>query len=124
MSFDYSDLAQTAIDLITEFGKPVTLIRQSTDPADPQKPWRANSPAEVQTPVNTCIIPIRETGIVPQTTLQREATSVAYVAAQGNGDVRGTHFLDESNDVRWRVLDIETYAPGPTPLLHVLFLVR
>jgi hypothetical protein len=124
MAFDYSELAQTALDLVSEFGKPVTLIRQSTDPADPQKPWRANDPVEKETEVDACIIPIKESGIIPQTTLQRDATSVAYVAASGNGDVRGTHFLDESKDNRWRVLDIETFAPGPTPLLHVLFLVR
>lgn len=124
MPFDYSELAKVALSLVAEFGKSVTLIRQSTDPADPQKPWRANSPVANETTVNAAIIPIRESVIVPQTALQRNATSVAYIASQGSGDVRGTHFLDESADVRWRVLDIETYAPGPTPLLHVLFLVR
>ena len=124
MAFDYSELAQVALDLVAEFGKSVTLIRQSTDPLDPAKPWRANDQVETQTIVEAVIVPIRDSGIIPQTALQRDATSVAYVAASGNGDVRGTHFLDESSSFRWRVLTIDTYAPGPIPLLHVLFMAR
>jgi hypothetical protein len=124
MAFDYLELSQTAVDLLSEFGKSVTLVAQSTSAADPQKPWRGNDAAEKETIVFGVIIPIKESGVEPQTMLQRDATAVCYVASQGNGEVRGNHFLDESLDTRWRILDIVTYAPGPTPLMHVLFIAR
>ena len=124
MAFDYSQLAGIAANLVAEFGKSVNLIKQSDLPADPQKPWKGNDQIEAITAVKAVIIPIEERNIPLQNTLQRTANSVAYVAGQGNGDVRGVHFLDESVDVRWRVVDITTYGPGSTSLLHILFLAR
>lgn len=124
MAFDYSELAQTALDLVAESGKSVTLVKQSSEPADPQKPWKGNDTVSVETEVSAVIVPISETTITPANALQRDATSVAYVAALSGVDARGVHFLDESLDIRWRVVDVITYAPGSTTLLYILFLVR
>ena len=124
MPFDYSQLVSVAKSLVLDFGKTVNLIKQSTQPADPQKPWRGNDQIETITPVNAVIIPIEERTIELQNALQRTASSVAYVASVDGFDVRGVHFLDESVDVRWRVVDITTYSPGSSTLLYALFLAR
>ncbi len=39
MAFDYSSLLATALLLITDFGRAVTLRRESDTPADPTRPW-------------------------------------------------------------------------------------
>jgi len=40
-TFDYSTLLETAQSLISQFGRTVTLVRQSDVPADPLRPWGA-----------------------------------------------------------------------------------
>lgn len=39
MAFDYSGLLGVADRLITDFGRPITLRRNSRMPANPSKPW-------------------------------------------------------------------------------------
>lgn len=52
MAFDYSGVAATAVTLIEQFGRQVTLVQLDSTPADSGKPWRGASDPEA-TPDNT-----------------------------------------------------------------------
>jgi len=49
LAFDYSGLLAVADTLITDFGRPITLRRNSRTAADPAKPWAEPASADIDT---------------------------------------------------------------------------
>jgi len=124
VAFDYAELAQSAVDLITDFGKSVTLVKQNRAGADVTKPWQGPNATEVTFTTIGVVVPVQESIITPQTVQLLNATHIAYVYPDNTYDVRDTTYLQLADGTRLRVLRVDTYEPGTTTLLHVMHLSR
>jgi hypothetical protein len=129
MAFDYAELATTAQELVTEFGKGVTLRRLNATPPDPQTPWLP--PADPRAGATTLAV----MGVFAEpSSLQnlggpnaqlvdwvKRASQIAIIAHPD--DISTFSELVDGSEV-WRVVGCSTLNPGGTRLLHFLGLSR
>ena len=123
MAFDYAPLAATAFELVTEFGRPVTLRRLATTPPDPDKPWlgpvdpRAAPAATLQ--VSAAFVDpssARDLGLDAQITdWLKRAQQIAIIAS--SEDLNNYSEMLDGADV-WRVVGVSTQRPAATALIH------
>jgi hypothetical protein len=129
LAFDYSGLAATAQELVTEFGKAVTLRRLDTVPPNPSEPWvppadpRAGATTLAVTAVFVEPSSLQNLG-GPNTQLDdwvRRSQQIAIVAAPE--DLSSFSELIDGADL-WRVVGCSTLNPGGTRILHYVGLAR
>lgn len=129
MPFDYIPIAAVALDLVTEFGKPVTLRRLDTTPPDPDMPWRG--PVDPRaTPAATLEVsaflkePPTGTALGGPASIRdwvKRAQKIAIIA--GQDDLSVFSELVDGSDV-WRVVGSATLNPGGTRLITYLGVAR
>jgi hypothetical protein len=130
MAFDYGPIAAKALELVTRFGRPVTLRRLNVTPPDVTKPWRA--PADPRA--------------VPEATLAVDAVMCEPSSLQNLGGPNAelhdwvkrssqiaivAHASDLSDYSElvdgaetWRIQGVSTLNPGGTRLLHFVGVAR
>lgn len=140
MAFDYGEVAATAQELVTEFGRSVTLRRLNALPPDPAQPWvpaaDPREPAEFvpggseQTFAELAVTAVF---VEPSSLAQlggpnaqlvdwvKRAQQVGIIAHPD--DISTFSELVDGADV-WRVVGCSTLNPGGTRLLHFLGCAR
>lgn len=129
-SFDYTDVAQTAIDMVAEFGRTITLIQLSASPADPTMPWRgATDPRGVPVASKTCLavfvdpFSLRALGLtnVADDFLKR-ANQIAVIAT--SEDLAPYNEVVDADGSRWRVTFVHMLKPAAQNLLAYVGVTR
>lgn len=133
MSFDYSALAQTVVDLINEFGRPVTILRYDQAAADPTKPWAgpADPRATPNFQLNTVGVYVSVGGaekygfMITDQDLIPRVKEVLLIPPQ----IGGTEDLSTMNEVvdggvRYNVVTADKLRPGDTTMLYYLAVGR
>jgi hypothetical protein len=130
MAFNYAELAATALELVTEFGKVVSLRRLDTTPPDADMPWRGPVNPRA-TPAATLSVPAT---MVEPSSLQTlgvnvtlidwlpRAQQIAIIA--DTGDLSAFNELVDTDSSVWRVVGVSALNPGGTRLLHYVGLSR
>lgn len=130
MAFDYLPILATAQELVTEFGKAVSLRRLNSTPPDPSMPWLPPAdpravPAETLAVDAVFIEPssLRTLGLNAKLVdwLPR-AQQIAVVAS--SADLGGFSELVDTDTSIWRVVGLSTLNPGGTRLLHYVGVSR
>lgn len=128
-TFDYASVLQTAQELVTEFGKAVTLRRLNATPPDPDMPWRGPAdpravPAETLA-VDAVFVEPSSQQMLGVNTQQldwlKRAQQLAIVAS--SADLSVFQELVDGSDA-WRVVGVSTLNPGGTRLLHYVGVSR
>lgn len=130
MTFDYAAIAQTALELVTEFGKAITLRRLDTTPPDADMPWRG--------PVDPRATPAEELDVaavmVEPSSLQTlgvnvklidwlpRAQQIAIIAS--TSDLSAFSELVDTDTSVWRCVGVSALNPAGTRLLHYVGVTR
>lgn len=114
----YADLSQTALDLITEFGRDVQHAPAGTVDIVPGESWRGVQPA---TPTTIRAAIFDATVADRQTFPDLDFTKTALVAAQGLSPIPAVE--DQLIDDRsYRIVRVVETRPGSVALLYTLLL--
>lgn len=114
MAFDYTELAQVAEDLITEFGRPLVVVKVSEAAPDPSTPHLPPPTNETRTNVTGVIVKPKHEEV--EGTSFADASRIAVVAGTA-GALEGVEWLEDGAD-RYRVVAHEPIQPGDTLLAH------
>ena len=135
MAINYAKAARTALKLLTENGRPVTLVKYDTEPDDPNRPWRG---AEGNTTITATAVftdPVSEKDLGTAEVLGdfhsvKQGQQIAFLAASENLDANGTPIdlteYDQMIDggLAYRMIEIHKLGPGETPLMYEVRLER
>lgn len=128
-AFDYSALAAKALELVTRFGRAVTLRRLNTTPPDPLKPWRGPADARAGAFSMAVSAVFVEPSSLQQLGLNADlvdwvakSQNVAIVAAPQ--DLRDFSELLDTDASVWRITGVSTLQPAADRLLHFLGVAR
>lgn len=130
-TFDYSELAQTCIEMIAEFGRTCTIIAFNRTPADNAKPWEG--PGEPRTSPSFseagsfCFVNAKSLTDLGFTLDTEEArTAEAYCLAASADFAADVENADELLDgsQRWKICYFDQLKPAETALIFVLALKR
>lgn len=122
MAFDYSTIAATGLRLISEYGKSIT-VKRVNRVFDTDKPWKKDTSSAAEQPdTDHTVMGViadfnhREVdGEIIQTGDRR-----LLVAAQGLAFEFDLRDLIVDGSDQWRIVNINTVAPGATTLLYDL----
>jgi hypothetical protein len=128
-AFDYSALAAKAQELVTRFGRAVTLRRLNVTPPDPAKPWRGPADARAGAFTLTVSAVFVEPSSLQQLGLNADlvdwvakSQNVAIVAAPQ--DLRDFSELLDTDSSVWRITGVSTLQPAADRLLHFVGVAR
>lgn len=135
MAINYAKAQATALRLLTENGRPVTLVKFSTMPSDLNKPWKGSTGQPVSTLTVTAVFtdPVSEKDlgaaeIVMETV--KSGKKIAFIAAAENLDSEGEPIdLTEYHQMidgglTYMMAEIHILSPGPIPLMYEVRLER
>lgn len=117
----YTKVAEKASQIITKFGRQVTLVAESRTPADPTKPWESPSPAEVTFELYGAFVPpntVRQFGITAlglgtEFSDLMEMSEQVVILNNGNEDIRKYRIIrDSSDNADWGIIGIQQLKPG------------
>lgn len=119
--FDYSDLVASADELIQEFGRQVTFVKQSTTAFDATKPWRKeNTTTDVTlTDVWAALVPYESEDDKDSV---RFGIKMCLVSGSSFPDNNGEAFdlLIEEDGAQWHLHDAQVVNPGGTRVLYII----
>lgn len=116
MSF-YSDLVDIASNLLTEFGKPVT-VRQEKSDTDKTNPWEGKTD-DVQT-YSTVAVFDKFFSKYFDKALVEKGDLFAYVPSKGEGfEIKLKDFIVEGS-TKYSIVNLEKIEPGPTNIMYIL----
>lgn len=118
MSQFYTEMQGVADDLITRFGRDITLIKEDRTASNTAQPWRGNADSNDVSVVVKGAITSFEDNQVDGDVIRRSdlACFVGNVVGQ---DVSTFDFvLDEGK--RYKIIDVVTYRPGPLTVAYRL----
>lgn len=138
MAINYAKASRVALKLLTENGRLVTLVKYSTEAADPNRPWRGPEgiPDSKLTVTAVFTDPVSEKDLGAAEVLIGDSSSVksgyriAFMAATENLDSSGNPVdlteYDQMIDggLAYRMVQIHTLAPGDFPLMYEVRLER
>ena len=134
MSALTEELADLAVELITEEGRPIT-IRQKNKTPDPAQPWKLTATTVTDQPA---------VGAFFENMFSDLEIALAQVlgapeGARSNMSQKGTRCLIPARDLAfevvaantivdgtftWEIIDVEKIAPGTVPVLYICTLGR
>jgi hypothetical protein len=131
LAFDYSGLLLVADTLITNFGRPITLRRNSRTPDDSNKPWaiRSDSAEDIQAiaAIGVWIGSKSETfdsvtaGVgVGLSNVQQKSSRVLIQALDTLPEEMGREWKVDDGDQTYEVLSAQPVKPGATLLYYDL----
>lgn len=132
MAFDYSDIADFAVEMVAEYGRTVTFVELGDVAADPLKPWRgAGATSARAAPASTLAVmavfvePASIDVLGKEATVQdfvKRSTKIALVAT----GVSMSPFEEviDADGSRWKIQGFSELTPGDTTLLYFVGLAR
>ena len=120
MAFDYSGLVETALELIDDFGRSVTLTKKGATSTTPGKPWEGGTdddPTEV--PVSAVFTEIGDT--FRDDDRVRSTDQLCLIAASALGAVEpvsGDKITDEGKV--HAVVAVKPIKPGPVGIVFMI----
>lgn len=122
MTYDYSNVATKAVDLVKKFGRSVTLVKYSTAIDDTAKPWRGTSTPRQATEVPTSGLSVQpssasQLGITTMSMELIKRLDAIFIVAGGTVDLSKFDEIKDGNIV-WKIEESETLKPGDTTLLY------
>lgn len=134
MGINYAKAQATALRLLTENGRPVTLVKFATDPDDPDRPWLGSSESEELTVTAVFTDPVSEKDLGSAEIVMegghKSGEKIAFIAASenldGDGDPIDLTEYDQLIDdgLTYKMVEIHTLSPGPIPLMYEVRLER
>ena len=126
---NYTKLAATALRLVENAGRAITLVKFHTTPGNASKPWLgATSPRGANaTQLNTTgvfVEPSSATSLGMSTEISdllKRSEQVIIVAS--TSDLSQYHEVID-NSIRWKIEGMEKLAPGATTLLYFIGVKR
>lgn len=127
MAFDYSEIIEVAKELIEEFGREVTLIREAQAAADPNKPWEGPADGgETEVTLYSVVVPPNQVRIFGLSALGQATEFVDLMAMSeyihiifpGTHDVRKFTHVDDGE--RFSITGAQVLKPGNDQLLAYL----
>lgn len=121
---DYVRLQATALRLINENGRAITLVRKSRTPADANEPWNGPTGMDTSLSLVGVFVPpnsVREFGLpalgegTEYVDMLRFSQQIVIVAPQAN-DVRGYEIVRDRS-VDWGILATQVLRPGDLTML-------
>ena len=141
MPISYEKAARTALRMLTENGRPVTLVKINRDPADPSLPW--DGPGLKQHTTITAhaafLDPVSEKDLGSMEKRGREGYTdnitrgmkIGFIAAQENLDANGNPVdlrqfdrLIDTDGRAYTMDEIHLLSPGGTELIYEVRVVR
>lgn len=136
MAVDYQKAAATALRLINENGRAVTLVKLGQVAADPAKPWRANPNNRVtpqaEQPATGVFVPASGSALgflSEDNEMVKQSEQILLVAAAGVVGYKVEDFNevvdpDDAIDTRWRITGVELLKPGAVRILYAIGVKR
>ena len=134
MAINYEKAARTALRLLSENGRTVTLVKLSTEAYDENMPWYGSQelPDEQLTCTAVFVDPVSEKDLgaaemltnVGNETSVKTGMKIAFIAATENLDANGNPVnLENYNRMidggySYRMTEIHTLSPGGSPLIY------
>jgi hypothetical protein len=130
MAFNYTKAQRTALRLLTENGRAVTLVKYSTESADPNRPWRGAEGIPDTTITVTAVFtdPVSEKDLGSAEVMSqggiKRGEQIAFMAASENLDANGVPLdltlYDQMIDGgrAYTMVEIHTLSPGGVPLMY------
>lgn len=121
---DYEEIRQIAQELVTEWGRTVTLVRPSETPVDATRPWIGNIdddftlvvPAIQVLPNQVRIFGLSALGESGKLDELMQISQLIYVVFQGEVDLRQFTFLLDGG-VRYNINSTQALKPANVTLL-------
>ena len=134
MGINYTKSQAVALRLLTENGRPVTLLKFSTSPDDLNKPWKGSTGLETLTVTAVFTDPVSEKDLGAAEIVMegghKSGKKIAFIAAGENLDANGAPIdLAEYDQLidggrTYKMEEIHTLAPGNIPLMYEVRLAR
>ena len=135
MPINYAKAQATALRLLTDNGRTVTLVKYDTDPDDPNKPWKGAEGVTTITATAVFTDPVSEKDLGSSEAIGdvhsvKQGQQIAFLAASENLDENGLPVdLSEYDQLidrglAYRMIEIHTLSPGATALMYEVRLER
>lgn len=124
MAYDYTDDVAFALEMVAEFGRPVSFVKVSSVPGDADKPLHGPTAEPVTVPdIPAAFVEPSSVIRLGQSTDQRpglwkETTQIALVAPVAGHDLATFTKLLDSDGTGWKIEHVEAFKPGDTLLLY------
>lgn len=117
---NFSKLQATATRLIRKNGRAVTVVRASTNPKDPEKPWRGNQCVDTELPTFAAIVDYQERDIDGERIRRGDRRALIEVPKDSDGNEIDLRFFDRLDDrgERWRMMNIQKIEPANTTVVY------
>lgn len=124
MAYDYSDDIAFAVEMVAEYGRPITLTKVARD-VDAANPL--GTPAAVDTVVaDIPAVFVYPSGLVnlglsvKSRELMKQSEQIAIIAADGANSFDQFTTITDQDGSEWAVMRCEVFKPGPVPVLYYL----
>lgn len=119
MAFDYSNLIETASDLIAQFGRDLTLYKVTETPSNTSKPWRGNATTLTKLALKGVFYSYQEKEV------DNEQIKVGdqKVVVQTTSDIRNYSYLISENE-RWDIVNVMQTRPGSDTVVYTIQIRR
>ena len=134
MGINYAKAQATALRLLTENGRPVTLVKFNTIPDDLNMPWLGSTGKSTLTVTAVFTDPVSEKDLGAAEIVMegghKSGEKIAFIAAGENLDTDGNPIdLTEYDQVidgglTYKMAEIHTLSPGGVPLMYEVRLER
>lgn len=120
----YTDEIQTVLELIAEYGKPVTWRQLAVDPEENvSEPWKQTDIDPIEYSVNIVFLPVNRIGFESLRPIQSApdvvlGNTIGYMGAYSFEPAKKDLIVDGSRTLRIR--NITTIAPDGTPILYII----
>lgn len=124
MAYNYSDDVAFAVEMIAEYGRAVTFVKQLSAPANATKPLHGPAAAPVVlSGIMAAFVEPSSVIRLGQSTdqkpgLWKETTQIALVAPVAGHDLTTFTTLTDSDGTGWKIEHVEAFKPGDTLLLY------
>jgi hypothetical protein len=124
MAYDYSDDIAFAVEMVAEYGRPITLTKVTRD-VDAANPL--GTPAAADTVVaDIPAVFVYPSGLVnlglsvKSRELMKQSEQIAIIAADGATAFDQFTTITDQDGSEWAVMNCEVFKPGPVPVLYYL----
>lgn len=122
MSAFYTEMATVALELITEFGRSATAVKELAEAEDAAKPWRGTDDADnIETPIIAAFVEDEDQS--ESGTLVRRNFATVWVAVVEGVSLKDYSYIKDGEDYL-KIEDVEEVKPGPTVVAYKMSVKR
>lgn len=121
---DFSRLAATAQRLIAANGRPITVVKFGSTPADDAKPWRGRREYhEAEVTGAGAFVP-ESMAEDAADAVRRRSDFVLFAAENDGGHDLRTFDAIEDGDLTWKIIKVTLVAPAATRIIYEFEVAR